>query len=132
MIKELKSNKNGYIKGNKMNKRHIIFTRGIIASGKSTGTKHFIDIDCDTKEPEVTELIVIELNNANIKYHIIETHGGYHFLLHKDTMPQKFNLKNVCQKASGISPNKAEVMINGNGMVPVPGTMQIDFFARMR
>jgi len=98
---------------------------------KSTGTKHFIDIDCDTKEPEVTELIVIELNNANIKYHIIETHGGYHFLLHKDTMPQKFNLKNVCQKASGISPNKAEVMINGNGMVPVPGTMQSDFLVRM-
>ena len=97
---------------------------------KSTGTKYFIDIDCDTKELEVLDFMIFTLNDNDMEYHIIETHGGYHFLLHKDTIPQKFNLKDLCQKASVISSNKAEVMINGNAMIPVPGTMQSDFLVR--
>lgn len=107
---------------------------------KSTGTKHFIDIDCDTKEPAVTESIILTLNDANIKYYIIETRGGYHFLIKKDTIPSKkngtiirsFNLQKMCTDAIKKSKiEKVEVMINGNAMVPVPGTMQSDFLVKL-
>jgi len=107
---------------------------------KSTGTKHYIDIDCDTKEPEVVAFITKTLVDAKIQFHTIETRGGFHFLLEKDTIPSKykgtvtrsFNLQKLCDDARKLSSlEKIEVMINKNAMIPVPGTRQSDFLVRM-
>lgn len=120
---------------------------------KSTGTKHFIDIDCDTKEEKVLTHFRETFIKDGIEFYIIETHGGYHFLLKKDTMSQKYNLMKVIQQAEDIllgiyqdkylmddedeSNHKAitfmapEIMINSNGMVPVPGTMQSDHLVKI-
>lgn len=106
---------------------------------KSTGTKHFIDIDCDTKEPEVLDYFKEAFLNCLIEYYIIETKGGYHFLLKKDTFPVKYNLQKIID--DGIIRleriiyekqlnNKIEIMINGNGMIPVPGIMQSDHLVK--
>lgn len=111
---------------------------------KSTGTKHFIDIDCDTKEPEVLDYFLNAFTKDDIEFYIIETKGGYHFLLKKDTFPVKYNLMNVISGAKKLlitlycdrgESNKKEVdfpeiMINGNGMIPVPGTMQSDHLVK--
>ena len=107
---------------------------------KSSGTKTFIDIDCDTKESHVINFIQDTLNASLIHYLIIETHGGFHFLIKKDTIPTKkqktvtksFNLQKLCTDAQALSEQKkVEVMINGNAMVPVPGTCQANFLVRM-
>lgn len=102
---------------------------------KSTGTKHFIDIDCNTKENEVINEITINLYLDDIKFYQIETKGGYHFIIDKNTIPLKYNLMmNVINKADrklhDISKGKEEIIINSNAMVPVPGTMQSDFLVK--
>jgi hypothetical protein len=111
---------------------------------KSTGTKHFIDIDCDTKEPEVLNYFREAFMKDLIKFYIIETKGGYHFLLKKDTFPVKYNLMNIITEAKKILIKLyydrgefkkeefefPEIMINGNGMIPVPGIMQSDHLVK--
>lgn len=96
----------------------------------SPSKKYIIDIDCDTKDKKVKEFIVNNfVENGLTEFGIIETHGGFHFLIHKENIPKKqqgsvtrsFNLLKICQDAEKMS-NGKEVMINGNGMVPLPGT----------
>lgn len=109
---------------------------------KSTGTKHYIDIDCDTKEIEIFSYIKEALTKVGILFYIIETKGGYHFLLKKETFPLKFNLNNILLEASArledLYSQKIEtdikipeIIINSNAMVPVPGTMQSDFLVKI-
>lgn len=120
---------------------------------KSTGTKHYIDIDCDTKEENVLNYFRETFMKDYIKFYIIETKGGYHFLIKKDTLPEKYNLYSKIE--SGISlleyiyENKyleqdeegnynyeevrlmvPEIKINNNAMIPVPGTMQSDHLVK--
>ena len=91
---------------------------------KSSGEKHYIDIDCDTKEPKILHFLSKELCGAEIKFSIIETQGGYHFLLKKNTLPKGFNLQGLLNDAISTDTNNSEIMINGNVMIPVPGTLQ--------
>ena len=108
---------------------------------KSSGEKHYIDIDCDTKKPEVVESLTTSLSNSKIEFHVIETQGGFHFLIKKDTIPnnkklkhlniQKFNLMRIIQAARDVDGERNEIEINGNVMVPVPGTNQANFLVRM-
>jgi len=108
---------------------------------KSSGEKHYIDIDCDTKKPEVVESLTASLSNSKIEFHVIETQGGFHFLIKKDTIPtnkklkhlniQKFNLMRIIQAARDVDGEGNEIAINGNVMVPVPGSCQANFLVRM-
>lgn len=120
---------------------------------KSTGTKHFIDIDCDTKEPDILNYFRETFLKDCIGFYIIETKGGYHFLIKRDTIPLRYNLMSVISHAirllEDIYEDKyliqdedgdynyeelklmlPEIMINGNGMIPVPGTMQSDHLVK--
>lgn len=91
---------------------------------KSTGRRHLVDIDVDTKERWVYDEMAQHFQDCGISYMSIETRGGFHFLLKKDTFPKerKINFNAQCkdvEKRCG-----AEVCINSNAMVPVPGTHQ--------
>jgi hypothetical protein len=111
---------------------------------KSTGTKHYVDIDCDTKELKVLNYFKEVFMKDWIKFYIIETKGGYHFLLKKDTFPEKYNLMNIIADTKKILINLhynqgdfkkddfefPEIIINSNAMIPVPGTMQSDHLVR--
>jgi len=108
---------------------------------KSSSRKEFIDIDCDTKEKQVIEYLYDSLAENGILFYLIETKGGLHFLIKKDTIPKfvnkycvvrSFNIMNIINKAKELSEIKdVEIMINNNAMVPVPGTMQSDFLVKM-
>lgn len=119
---------------------------------KSTGTKHFIDIDCDTKEEEILNHFLNTFTKDGIEFYTVETKGGYHFLLKKETFPIKYNLMKVIQQAQdtlkyiyeekhlvvdeednnyeAVALMIPEIIINGNGMIPVPGTMQSDHLVK--
>ncbi len=122
---------------------------------KSKGTKHYIDIDCDTKEEEIYNYILSTLLQMKIKVYAIETKGGYHFLLDRKTIPEKYNLNDVIRNAQDkllyIYEDKyleqdedgdynydeirlmvPEIMINSNAMIPVPGTMQSDHLVKFK
>jgi hypothetical protein len=90
---------------------------------RTSNKKYFIDIDCDTKDEIATGFLKNNMDNAGIEYHIIESKNGFHFMIRKETLKGlKFNLKELCDKTSKLVKGDPEVMINGNAMVPVPGT----------
>lgn len=103
---------------------------------KSTLRKYFIDIDCDTKKEEICLYLTSTFKEYNIEFHIIETHGGYHFLLRRDTFPEKFNLHMIVEKAANwydaLKESKPEIIINKNAMVPIPGILQAGFLVKFK
>lgn len=121
---------------------------------KSTGTKHYIDIDCDTKEEKVLTYFIEQFTKDDILYYVIETKGGYHFLINKNTFSEKYNLHKVIQQSQDILESiyddkylvqdeegeynyeevnlmVPEIKINNNSMIPVPGTMQSDHLVKL-
>lgn len=101
---------------------------------KSPSRKVFLDIDCDTKDKRVADFIFQELSSV-VKFYIIETRGGYHYLVSIDSIPEKFNIMKIINDAIVLNKvhnnDDSEIMINGNAMVPVPGTMQSDFLVKI-
>lgn len=88
---------------------------------KATSRKNLVDIDIDTKEPWVLAELCEFLDAYDVEHATVVTHGGYHVLVRKATLGKTKlweRLKSL-QTRSG-----AEVCINKNGMVPLPGTMQ--------
>lgn len=98
---------------------------------KAKGTKHYIDIDMDLHEGKKhsgNDQVAIahltqELYNKDINYFIIDTRSGYHILMKKDSI--HFNYVELLQK---IEKEYKEVIkelkVNGNQMIPLPGTSQ--------
>lgn len=100
---------------------------------RNRGSKYFIDIDMDIKhlpddiQKQILEKMITTLNDYEIKYHGIETKSGHHILLDRHTV--KTNLKNITDSVQDLIPEgkEGEVIINKNGMVPIPGTLQGGF-----
>lgn len=99
---------------------------------KSRSRKYYIDIDFDIL-PEDNDLLVDfqkYLITAKVKYHTIQTQGGYHVLIKKDTLNDKIKLHEKLKeyKSQLIS---GEVIINKNQMVPIPGTLQANKLVKL-
>jgi len=100
----------------------------------SRGTKHYVDIDIDykpgmkitSKGKLVLEQILSVLKQNNVKFFVIDTHGGYHVLMFTETI--RFNyaneMKNILLDNSDILD---DIMPNGQGMIPLPGCSQADY-----
>ncbi len=88
--------------------------------------KIFIDIDFDVKGDIPIKDFIITLANKEIKYYLIQTKSGYHCLIDLASMKdKKFNLNYEVQKCHQlVCLHDGEVIINTNGMIPVPGTLQ--------
>jgi len=96
---------------------------------RSRGQKKFIDIDFDVDK--VTERFVLErfiewLKTHGIKYHVVETHSGFHVLMERSTI--KCNFHPIVNELHKLV--KDEVVVNGNEMIPFPGTNQGGFVVR--
>ncbi len=91
--------------------------------------KILIDIDFDVKEDDDSiKDFVIDLSNRGIKYYVLKTKSGYHCLIDLASMKdKKFNLNFEVQKYhKSVCLHNGEVIINTNGMIPVPGTLQAE------
>lgn len=109
---------------------------------KARSRKVFIDIDMDTKNPEIFEKFKYALEDPDgdkfiltgPEFHIIETHGGYHFLIKNSTIPNGFNLGKLVQDADKTAKtlDNKEVVFNKNQMIPIPGTMQAGFLVKFK
>jgi hypothetical protein len=104
---------------------------------KCTGTRKWIDIDFDIPEEGGDILhgfvgaMKVHRQHVNrespLDYHIIQTRSGYHFLVNKDTLGFNFNL--VVETFNAVAVERfgkehVEVIVNKNGMIPIPGTLQ--------
>lgn len=92
---------------------------------KCTGTRHYLDVDLDSKEPEYRDLLTDELNKAGVEHHLVSTRGGYHFLIKRESLnSSKFKLHEVVRRVHNELVGTGECVFNNNGMVPMPGTLQ--------
>lgn len=99
---------------------------------KSSSRRIFTDIDMDTKDESIFNEFIKSIEE--IDYNIVETKGGFHFMIKNESMPHKFNLYHIVDqmdfKAKRLNEPK-EVIVNKNRMIPIPGTMQADFLVKL-
>ncbi len=96
---------------------------------KSRSRKVIIDVDIDDKDISVTEELCTFLLSQGVESKVIMTHGGYHVLIKRDELrANNVNLWNEVSRLDKIA--EGEVVINKNGMVPVPGTLQSNHLVR--
>lgn len=96
---------------------------------QSRSRKYFIDLDFDRLENvsnEAEERFFKKLSERNVTYYTINTHGGIHVLLRKDSLTKEFKLHEEVKKLQDSNFYK-EVDFNKNDMVPIPGTIQAGF-----
>ena len=110
---------------------------------KRTGTKTLIDIDFDIPDEGKGILIsfIAELTNMHdaamekleedkrkeLKYHIVKTRSGFHFLLDRSSLAYNYTVpvENANKKAiEKFGEDHVEVIVNKDAMIPVPGTIQ--------
>jgi hypothetical protein len=97
---------------------------------KYPSRKVFLDIDCDTKDTSVVCGICSFLKKYNVDYFVIQSQGGYHVIIKKDTMPKdklfgKALFQDIIPTANDcVCSGGGEVIINKNEMIPLPGTLQ--------
>jgi len=82
----------------------------------SKSRRLIVDIDIDTHDPVILGEFKVFLASNNITFNVIKTQGGYHVLIRKETI--KTNIFSKIQELD--SRCEKEVIINKNGMVPVP------------
>lgn len=113
---------------------------------RSRGARTLIDIDFDI--PEEGKHILIEfieelkalhekaneklekLKRRDLKYHVVKTKSGYHFLLDRSSISYNYNIpiESANKKAQDkYGKEHVEVMQNKNEMIPVPGCRQAGF-----
>lgn len=88
---------------------------------RNRGKKHYIDVDFDTKNALALIAFTDELTSKEVEHHIIETKSGFHVLLKSDTITYNFTKKLNELNNESVD---GEIVVNKNGMVPLPGTLQ--------
>lgn len=97
---------------------------------KTPGNKFYLDVDVDSKQPEVVQVLMDGLNEYCVEYHVVETHGGYHVLVNREGLNKSgYKLYQHVKSLDGLV--QGEVVFNSNAMVPVPGTMQAGHLVRL-
>lgn len=98
---------------------------------KSKGEKHYIDLDLDLNKSAGS--FVREFSTAfkekGVQYFLVNTKGGWHLLLKKETIKFNYNLlvQEWTQKAKERGIPIVEMNPNRNGMIPLPGCYQADY-----
>lgn len=94
---------------------------------KSRAYNHYIDIDADAITKETYSFMYKEFELMKLSFDIVQTQGGYHFLIYKSSMKKGMDKK--LNEIRGIACQQAiedggEVVFNNNKMIPFPGTLQ--------
>lgn len=145
MLKETETLMHGIQSGNdvEVNRHRFKNCQSILRTcfQKALSRKAFIDIDFDVKQltPSTYWSVITDFKEFciknSIKHFIIETKSGYHAILYCGTI--KVNLKEEVTRVNNFvqsiseGEKKGEVVINKNGMVPLPGTLQAGFKVRI-
>jgi len=95
--------------------------------------KLFVDIDFDIPNKEWDGITIYEehLESKGVKYHRIETNGGFHYLLETATVKYNYHefLEGMREKAhADFALEKYEIEVSSNMAVPIPGTFQYGQF----
>lgn len=102
---------------------------------KTTGTKTWLDIDVDTKNKSDVELVTAKLDAYGVFHHQIDTVGGAHILVNRESLKQS-KLKNLHETLLKINERLktvgGECMFNRNNMVPLVGTLQSENLVTIR
>ena len=98
---------------------------------RQQGTKYLLDIDFDIPKELRDEFLfpfVNILNENNVIYKVLETHGGFHVLIVRKTIGFNYTkiLNELNLKAKQLNP-KYEILKNVNDMVPIAGVLQAGF-----
>lgn len=91
---------------------------------KATGQRVFLDVDLDSTDVEDARLL--ENSLCDLPFHVVQTHGGYHFLVYRESLNQSnVRLHEVVKQLDNqLKPLGKECMFNSNGMIPLAGTLQ--------
>lgn len=92
---------------------------------KFSGTRHYVDVDVDAGD-DILETFVRQLMDSGTEHHVIKTRGGWHVLIDRESRnTTKFPIHEVVRPLDKIAKKYGgEVIINGNAMCPIPGTLQ--------
>jgi len=101
---------------------------------RNRGTKHYIDIDFDLPDKEqgkchrLLSIFIENLLDKKQKFFVVETRGGFHVLLSRETLNFNFNKDieyiNEVAKTHYTNGEHYEICRNVNEMIPLPGTLQ--------
>lgn len=99
---------------------------------KSKGEKHYIDIDIDINKEGFGLLLEFldALKKEGVEYFLVDTKGGFHVLLKKETIHFNYTLliNEFREKIKGVPEfDLVEIEPNRNGMIPLPGCLQGDY-----
>jgi len=96
----------------------------------ATGERTYLDIDMDTKDEKYLNAMRDELLGHGVEHYIIETHGGYHFLVKRATLNKSgYGFDLLVKELANDS--GVEIMFNKNGMVSIPGTLHSGFLVKV-
>lgn len=116
--------------------------KGAVHRAVSLDAPHMLDFDVDTKDPALLESLgqlLFDCGAEDKLLAIVETRGGFHVLVNKTTVADVLpRIHEFCRNSvfadkdrNGKSISKHWVSISGDGMVPVPGTLQGGFRVKM-
>lgn len=93
---------------------------------QSTSRKVLIDFDIDTKDFSVVYSLTNILQQRGVFYFIVKTHGGYHVLVERKSLNETKSGKELFATFELLKKqhSNTEIMINKNGMIPLPGSYQ--------
>lgn len=107
---------------------HLLDRKLMNCIQRARSRKVYIDIDFDISLANVHLVATFEslLRKNSIDFNIIKTKSGYHVLIDLESMNnKKFNLNKIIIELNEEAKNNGgEIIINSNGMVPFPGTLQ--------
>ena len=98
---------------------------------KCSSRNYFIDIDADGISEDTRDFIIKGLYNNDIDYHIIQTQGGYHFLIRCESIKGKDKELYEIRVKADAQCKQGEVIFNKNKMIPFPGTLQAGKLVRL-
>lgn len=105
---------------------------------RSRGARTWIDVDFDCPSKDLGLSYVgsfrEDLKRNKVESVVIETHSGYHVMVKRETL--KYNYTLILAELDKIMKNQfpdggAEVVVNKNEMVPIPGCLSAGFEVRI-
>lgn len=105
----------------------------------ATGHKTWLDLDFDVPDKRVAHAAYIKPlvdQLTNIKHCLVETKGGYHLLIDRESLEQNSKslpvpLHLIVKTINDELGNTGEAVFNKNAMIPFPGFMQAGFEVRI-
>lgn len=87
-----------------------------------------IDVDIPHEHVGILHSMLGQFRDRGVRFIVITTKSGYHVLLDRTTL--KFNFNEVLSSANVLREDRGiegEIIVNKNGMIPLPGTSQGGF-----